>query len=207
MRAHAKAVGNRLELLLLFVDAVARSPPPCLMHKRSVRRIHQTDDSVIHIAGQICAEVCSLKFVSERWNSRHFYTGAFAAAESRAWRPRIRNEYPHKTISLLASVIACINAIYLQALIRGERRKQLACLCFFGWQSAIPEAGEHSRIRHLIVEQIIGGHGITASVTQGACGSDTLVRSGRRVILRYRVDRGPGRTRMSDPYVASQISA
>src|SRR5256885_6846229 len=84
---------------------------------------------------------------------------------------------------------------------------QLASLYFFGWQSAIPEAGEHSRIRHLIVEQIIGGHGITASVTQGAYGSDTLVRSGRRVILRYRVDGGPGRTRMSDPYVASQISA
>src|SRR5947208_955205 len=120
MRAHTEAVGNRLELLLLFVDAVPRSPPPSLMNKRPVRGIHQTDDSVIHIAGQICGQVCSLKFVSEHRNSRHsrhFCTGAFAAAESRARRARIGHEHPDKTISLLASVIACINAIYLQTLI------------------------------------------------------------------------------------------
>src|SRR6185437_17143997 len=55
--AHAKAVGNRLELFLFLVDAVASAPPPRLMNKGSVRRIHQANDDVVHAARQIGGEV------------------------------------------------------------------------------------------------------------------------------------------------------
>ena len=53
MRAHAEAVRDRLKLLLLLVDAVPLPPPPRLVHKRPMRRVHQTDDAVVHAAGQV----------------------------------------------------------------------------------------------------------------------------------------------------------
>ena len=40
MRRHTKALRNGLEVFLFFMDAVAGTPPPGLMHKRPVCRIH-----------------------------------------------------------------------------------------------------------------------------------------------------------------------
>src|SRR5579863_8363594 len=51
--AHAKAHRDRLEILLLLVNAVTAAPPPCLMHKRPVRWIHESDDAVVHAARQV----------------------------------------------------------------------------------------------------------------------------------------------------------
>ena len=64
VRAHAESVGNRLEMLLLFVDAFLRSPPPGLMHERPVRGIHEADDAVVHVAGQVGGEVGDFIVVS-----------------------------------------------------------------------------------------------------------------------------------------------
>ena len=57
VRAHAKAFRDRLEALGLFADARARAPPPCLVNERPVRRVHQADDAVVDVAGQVGGEV------------------------------------------------------------------------------------------------------------------------------------------------------
>ena len=43
-----------------FVNAAAASPEPRLMHKRTVRRIHQPDDSMIHAATAARTERCAI---------------------------------------------------------------------------------------------------------------------------------------------------
>ena len=50
MGAHAEAVGDGFELFLFLVNAVAGTPPPCLVNKRAVSWIHQADDDVVHAA-------------------------------------------------------------------------------------------------------------------------------------------------------------
>src|SRR6266496_1882827 len=44
VRAHAEAVGDRLESLPLFVNAMTCAPPPSLMNKWAVRRVHKADE-------------------------------------------------------------------------------------------------------------------------------------------------------------------
>ena len=63
MRAHAKAVGDGLEILLLLVNAVLRAPPPCLMDERAVRGIHEADDAVIDADRHFGLQVGELVFV------------------------------------------------------------------------------------------------------------------------------------------------
>ena len=46
------------------------APPPGLMDKRAVRRIHQADDSVIDGARQISGQVSQLVFLAESRNAR-----------------------------------------------------------------------------------------------------------------------------------------
>src|SRR5438046_10289288 len=70
VRAHAKAIWDRLETFLFLMNAVAAAPPPSLMHKGTVRRVHQAYDAMIHAAGQVSGEVCDLVFLAERWDSR-----------------------------------------------------------------------------------------------------------------------------------------
>src|SRR3984885_9658368 len=67
MCRHAKALGNGLEVLLFFVDAVAGAPPPRLMHKRPVCRGHQPDNAVVHVAGQLRRQMRSAVPVAEGW--------------------------------------------------------------------------------------------------------------------------------------------
>ena len=70
VRAHSKAHGDRLEILLLLVNAVPAPPPPCLMNKRPVRRIHESDDPVVHAAGQVGGQVGDLVLSIENRNTR-----------------------------------------------------------------------------------------------------------------------------------------
>ena len=50
MRGHAEAAVDGLELFLLLVDTLLRTPPPGLMNERTMRRIHEPDDAVVHVA-------------------------------------------------------------------------------------------------------------------------------------------------------------
>src|SRR6266496_2167816 len=96
------------------------------MHKWPVRGIHEPDDSVVHIAGQVSAEIRSLEFVAKCGNARNLTGGFLAAAESRARRASIGHEHPDKTISLLTRVVSCVNAINLHILVRRQRWNQAA---------------------------------------------------------------------------------
>ena len=57
VRAHAEPFGDGLEALGLFANAGAGTPPPGLVDKRPMRRVHQADDAVVDVAGQVGGEV------------------------------------------------------------------------------------------------------------------------------------------------------
>ena len=65
MRTHAEAVRDGLKLFLLFVDAAAAPPEPGLMNERSVRRIHQADNSVIDVRRQFAGQMRDFEFIAE----------------------------------------------------------------------------------------------------------------------------------------------
>ena len=83
MRRHAKALRDGLEVLLFFVDAVPGPPPPCLVHERPVRRIHQADDAVVHIAGQIGSQMRAAIPLAELGQFRYRWQGSRASMRTR----------------------------------------------------------------------------------------------------------------------------
>src|SRR6476660_7266589 len=120
MRAHAEAVGYRLKLLLLFVDAVAATPPPRLVNEWTVCGVHHADDSMIDAAWQVGGQVCGFVFLGKAWHARGRRRGVFAASEACASRAGIGNEYPYECVALFAGKAAGINAFYFQILIGRE---------------------------------------------------------------------------------------
>src|SRR6266700_445714 len=126
MRTHAKAVGNRLEVLLLFMNAVLRAPPPGLMNERAVRGIHQSDDSVIDIYWHLGLQVSNVEFAAELFNLRSGIRSFLRFGETCASEARVRDIYPYKVVLLFAGIASGVDSIYLQGLIRRERRDQLA---------------------------------------------------------------------------------
>jgi hypothetical protein len=122
VRAHAKAKIDGLEDFLLFVNGIAAAPPPCLVDERSVRRIHQPDNAVIHAAGQVGRQIGKFVFLAEGWNTRRACGGLCTLRESRSrWR-RLRNKDPDEAIIFFACVTAGVDAIDSEFLIRGQRR-------------------------------------------------------------------------------------
>src|SRR5579863_322411 len=117
MGAHAKAVRNRFKVFLLLVNAVAAAPPPRLMHKRPMRRVHQPDDSVIDTYRHIRSEVSEFVFFFLRHSSRHpelldlrrGIWGLLRLGKSRARRPGVRYVDPHKTVLLFARITASVD--------------------------------------------------------------------------------------------------
>ena len=126
MRAHAKAIRNGLEVFPLFVNAVLTSPPPCLMYKWPVRRIHQADDPMIDGARQASAQIRGFEFVTKCRNRRCCRGRVLASCESRTSRSGIRNEYPYKSVALFTRKTARINPVHFYVLICGQRRNQSA---------------------------------------------------------------------------------
>jgi hypothetical protein len=55
MWAHAKATRNRFKLFFFLVNAVPAAPVPRLMDKRPVRRIHQSNNSLVHMRRQLAS--------------------------------------------------------------------------------------------------------------------------------------------------------
>src|SRR5690348_10142273 len=114
MRAHAEAIRDRLELLLLFMDAVASAPPPGLMHERPVRRVHEPNDSMINAAGQVGGKIRRLVFLRKSRQLRGCERRFVAARESCASRAGIGNEDPDKAVALLAGEVAGVDTIDFQ---------------------------------------------------------------------------------------------
>src|ERR1700722_5218629 len=106
MGAHAKAVRNRLEVFLLLMNTVAAAPPPNLMAQRSVRRIHQSNDTVIdthrHVGGEISQLIFAARCLFERCVPELFYHRRgvrrfLRLAESYVLRTGVRNKNPDET--------------------------------------------------------------------------------------------------------------
>src|SRR5215472_15219861 len=106
MRAHAEAGGDGLEPLLFFVNAVAGAPPPGLVHKWPMRRIHQSDDAVVDGAGKIDAQIGGLELVAELGDPRDFVLRFFTPREACTRRTGVRHEDPGEAVVFRASVAA-----------------------------------------------------------------------------------------------------
>src|SRR5438270_1254803 len=117
MRAHAEAVGDGLEILLLLVDAVAASPPPGLMDKGSVGGIHESDDSVINVDRHFGLQVGEFVFTAEFLDLRSGIKRLRGRAETRARRGGIGNVHPYEIVLLLAGITAGVDAIHPQLLV------------------------------------------------------------------------------------------
>lgn len=116
MRAHAEAIGNRLELLGFFADAVASAPPPSLMDERAVRGVHQADDGLVHAARQIGEKVRDFETLAE--------FGKLGRGGRRGLRRaalRIRHVHPEVTVALFTGKCAGVNAIALEPGVGHER--------------------------------------------------------------------------------------
>src|SRR5207302_7855359 len=115
MRRNAKAHGGGIKGLLLLVNAASRPPPPRLMDKRSVRRIHQSDHAVIHIAWEFRRQLRDLVFPAGEWklrNRRRIQNGT----------ARFRHEDPHVSIALLAWIMRSVNLLRAYPRIGSKRR-------------------------------------------------------------------------------------
>ena len=124
VRAHAKAVGDRLKVFLFFVDRVPAAPPPCLMDKRAVCRIHQSDDSVIDAAWQISSQICDFVMLAEFFDFGSRRWRGSGLGKAGAGETGIRNEYPNEIVAFFAGITAGIDAIDFQFLIGDQRWNQ-----------------------------------------------------------------------------------
>ena len=62
---HAEALRNGLEALGFFANGAARAPPPGLVDEGSVGGVHEANDAVIDVAGEIGGEVGGAVFFAE----------------------------------------------------------------------------------------------------------------------------------------------
>ncbi len=115
VRTHPEAVRNRLELFLFFVNAAAAPPKPRLVHERPVRRIHQSDDSVIDVSGQIAGQMRDLVFRAEGCQLRR---RRHAFRHARAGRSHID---PDVAVALFTRVMSRKNAIDFQFVLARQR--------------------------------------------------------------------------------------
>src|SRR6266478_8760279 len=105
MRAHPETVRDRLELLGFFVNASALPPEPRLMHERPMRRVHQSDNSVINVRRQLAGKMLHPVFVAENGKRR------------RRWnlfrQPRSRRIHinPNVSVSLFAGIMSRKDAL------------------------------------------------------------------------------------------------
>ncbi len=125
MRAHAEAVGDRLEVFLLLVNAVLGAPPPGLVDEGSVCGIHQADNAVVDADGHLCLKVSEFIFVAEFFDLRSGVRSFFRLGKTCSGRAGIRDVDPYEIVALLARVTAGIDAVDLEGLIGSERRDRL----------------------------------------------------------------------------------
>src|ERR1700733_4324448 len=129
MRRHAKPripaaipiIIERLKVLRLLVNARLASPPPRLMDKRPMRRIHQPDNPVIHIARQLRRQMSRPKPARELRHLRHR-----RQISGTPPNPRLRQENPRIPIPLLTRKCPRKNLGRVQRLKARQRRNLLA---------------------------------------------------------------------------------
>ena len=98
VRGHAEAFRDGLEVLVFFVDACAAAPPPGLVDEGAVRGIHEADDAVVDVAGEIGDEVGGAELCRRTWEARGRAGGWRRSGRRRAagGRPRRSRRAPHR---------------------------------------------------------------------------------------------------------------
>src|SRR5271170_5374855 len=96
------------------------------MHKRSVRRIHESDDAVVHAAWQVRGQVRDLVFPIERRDARRRKRRLDCFRKTGTWRRRFGYENPNVAVVLLAGITPGVDPIHFQFLIGSQRRNELA---------------------------------------------------------------------------------
>src|ERR1017187_9235173 len=108
MRGHAEAAVDGLELLLLLVDTLLRTPPPSLMNEWTMGGIHEPDDAVAYVTRQISPKMRAaipLAELRDLWNRRQF-RGIIHPQLASAW---LRNVHPYMAVMLLARKRSSVN--------------------------------------------------------------------------------------------------
>ncbi len=124
--AHAEAVGDGLEIFLLLVDARPLAPPPGLMDKGSVGRVHQANNAVVDTYRHVGGEVGELAFFAELLDLGRSRWGLDLLGKAGACRRRFGDVDPDELIVLFAGVASGINAIDFQSLTCGQGGNELA---------------------------------------------------------------------------------
>jgi hypothetical protein len=129
MRRHPKpgipslifVVVQWLKVLRLLMNTRPAPPPPRLVHKRPMRRIHQPDDPMIDIARQLRHQMRTPKLRRKLRHLRH-------RRQRLTHPPRTRRRYiyPRKPIPLLTRKRARKNLRRVQRLVARQRRNLLA---------------------------------------------------------------------------------
>jgi hypothetical protein len=125
MRRHSKprippfvlSILNRLKVLRLLMNTSRRPPPPGLVHKRPMRRIHQPDNSVVDIARQLRRQMRRPKPPRKLRHLRHRRQLSHYPPS-----PRLRQINPRIPIPLLTRIRPGINLSRLQCLVASQRR-------------------------------------------------------------------------------------
>ena len=90
VRTHPESIGNRLKLFFFLMNAMPAAPVPRLMHKRSMRRIHQTNNPLVHVRRQLASQMRNPIFLAERGQFRRRRQSSPAAAiPTNSCTPRI----------------------------------------------------------------------------------------------------------------------
>src|SRR5580704_9289882 len=94
------------------------------MYERPVRRIHQSDNSVVHMRRQIAGQVSDLIFLAEgRQFGRRWQRLCCSRSGSRVRGSAFarRHEYPDVAVALFAGIVSRKNAIDFQFVLAAER--------------------------------------------------------------------------------------
>jgi hypothetical protein len=150
MGTHPKSIRNRLELFFLLMNAMPAPPVPRLMHKRSMRRIHQPNNSLVHMRRQLASQMRDPIFLAKRSQLRcpcnrrpivaatilceplctlrlcvvFFLSSAHFAFTRRLSRyPRTRiHVHPEISITFFARIMPRKNALHFQFVLASQRR-------------------------------------------------------------------------------------
>jgi hypothetical protein len=125
MRRHPKprisppvfAVLNRLKVLRLLMNTRPAPPPPSLMHKRPMRRIHQPDNPVVNITRQLRRQMRSAKPRRKLRHLRHR-----RQLTHNPPHPRLRQKHPRIPIALFTRKRPSKNLSRVQRLMARQRR-------------------------------------------------------------------------------------
>ena len=131
MRRHPKTsipsamlfIRQRLKLLRLFMDRSPAPPPPRLVHKRPMRRVHQPDNPMVHVARQVSLQMRTTELPRKLRHLRHRRQ---CIAQGHTSRPHLRQIHPRKPIPLHARISTRVNLRGLQPITRRQRRNLLA---------------------------------------------------------------------------------